>query len=32
MTERSLARCRRFFQLCPEIADLRNRIAEILDA
>ena len=32
MTEKSIARRRRFFLLCPEIAELRNRIAEILDA
>ena len=32
MTKKSIAQRRRFFQLCPEIAELRNRIAELLDA
>jgi len=31
MTEKSIARRRRFFRLCPEIAELRNRIEEHLD-
>ncbi|MCY3931489.1 MAG: hypothetical protein OXH70_07215 [Acidobacteria bacterium] len=31
MTEKSIAQRRRFFQLCPEIAELRNRIEELLD-
>lgn len=32
MTEESIAQRQRFFVLCPEIAELRNRIAEVLDA
>lgn len=31
MTEKSIARRRRFFQLCPEIAELRDRIEELLE-
>lgn len=31
MTKKSTTQRRRFFQLCPEIAELRNRIAELLD-
>ncbi len=31
MTEESIGRRRRFFRLCPEIAELRNRIVEVLD-
>ncbi len=30
MTERSIAQRHRFFRLCPEIAELRDRIVEIL--
>ncbi len=30
MTEKSIARRRRFFRLCPEIAELRDRIVRIL--
>ncbi len=30
MTEKSIAHRRRFFRLCPEIAELRDRIVEVL--
>ncbi len=32
MTEKSVARRRQFFSLCPEIADLRDRIVEVFRA